>query len=96
MTHTMNVIIVILTEQEFATLSSEEQNILLWSGLLHDIEKTGPPIHEGKDHIHPFKGAITVLEFAKREGLIKLDSSDLQNDFDKLKQLISESTQPVH
>lgn len=43
-------------------ISDEEQNILLWAILLHDIRKLGPPVYVGKDHVHPFKSAAAVLE----------------------------------
>ncbi len=46
----------------YNSLSTEEQNIVLWACLLHDIKKLGTPLIEGKDHIHPFKSAVSVLE----------------------------------
>jgi hypothetical protein len=43
---------------------------------LHDIKKLGPPVYEGKDHIHPFKGGIAVLDIFKRMKIIKLNEED--------------------
>ena len=46
----------------YNALTAQEQNILQWSALLHDLKKLGTPYIDGKDHIHPFKSAIAVLE----------------------------------
>ena len=54
-------------------MNKEEQNILKWTTLLHDIKKQGPPVFKGKDHIHPFKGAIAVLEIFRRLNSIKIN-----------------------
>jgi len=56
-----------LTHSLFTTqLNNEERNILKWAALFHDISKRGMPDFEGKDHIHPFESAATVLKmFAK-------------------------------
>ena len=43
---------------------------MLWATLLHDIKKKGPPLFEGKDHIHPFTSSCTVLETFKKLDLI--------------------------
>jgi len=32
--------------------------------------KLGPPVIEGKDHTHPFKGALKALEIFKRLGIL--------------------------
>ena len=52
----------IVQDPLYKKYSKQDQNILKWAGLLHDIEKLGPPVYNGKDHIHPFKGAVTVLK----------------------------------
>ena len=54
----------------FALLSPFLQNCLKWASLLHDIAKLSRPIIEGRDHVHPFKSAIVVLELFERLGFI--------------------------
>ena len=47
--------------RRFQKLSERQKNILLWAALFHDITKRGPPIFEGKDHVHPFQSAGAFL-----------------------------------
>jgi hypothetical protein len=54
----------------FDALDDDEQNIILWACLLHDIRKLGWPIFEGKDHVHPFKSAAAVLEVFNQLGIL--------------------------
>ena len=72
--HTLGVVYCVMQDPELKKLSDWEQNIVKWAALLHDIKKQGPPIFNGKDHIHPFKGGIAVLVIFKRFGTIKIDS----------------------
>jgi hypothetical protein len=51
--------------------SPDDQNILLWAGLLHDIEKQGNPLFEGRDYIHPFNSACRVLSIFQHYGLLQ-------------------------
>ncbi len=60
-----------ISDPEFALKNECDQNILKWSCLLHDIKKEGPPLIQGKDHIHPFKGGVAVIEIFKRLGCMK-------------------------
>lgn len=46
----------------YNNLNRSEKNIILWSCLLHDVRKLGKPVFEGKDHVHPFKSAASVLD----------------------------------
>ena len=46
---------------EFSQMNETDKNVLKWACLLHDIKKQGPPVIQGKDHLHPFNGAIAVL-----------------------------------
>lgn len=59
--HTILVLWRVMIDPMFQTYSQLEQNILKWGALLHDIRKLGPPVYEGKDHIHPFKSAQSVI-----------------------------------
>lgn len=55
--HTLNVLYLVYNQnEEYKRLGKEDQNIMLWAALIHDICKLGHPVYEGKDHIHPFKG----------------------------------------
>ena len=55
-------------------LSEADKNVVQWACLLHDIRKLGSPVIQGKDHIHPFKSAVAVLEVFKQIGVLKLDT----------------------
>lgn len=46
----------------FEDVSESDKNVIYWACLLHDVRKLGMPVFEGKDHIHPFKSAASVLE----------------------------------
>jgi len=68
--HSLLVVWKTVTDSSYAELNDEEKNICLWAALLHDIAKLGGPIYSGKDHIHPFKSAIILLDVFNREGII--------------------------
>jgi hypothetical protein len=53
----------------------------LFATLLHDIKKRGSPLFLGKDHIHPFIGGVSTLEFLKSQGLL------IDNDHAKVDEL---------
>lgn len=59
--HTLNVLYLVTINEEVMQMSKYDQNIMAWAALMHDICKLGPPVFEGKDHIHPFKGARYTL-----------------------------------
>ena len=63
-------------------LAVEEQNIILWSCLLHDIRKLGAPIFEGKDHVHPFKSAAAVLEVFEKIGILEVSSKKRKRNYE--------------
>ena len=94
--HTINVLYCLINDRDYSSMSPEEQNILQWAALLHDINKLGPPVHEGKDHMHPFKGAATVLRVFTRLGLIELKSEKQQFALLSIYDLLFVSKQPVH
>jgi hypothetical protein len=71
-------------------LSGDEQNILLWACLMHDLRKMQKPLLSGKDHVHPFKSGACVLEFFAKMGLVE-QSESLQC----VLRLIRESVQPI-
>ena len=53
-------------------MSDTDQNILKWTCLLHDIKKRGPPVLQGKDHLHPFNGGIAVLQIFRKIGVLDI------------------------
>ena len=61
--HIMLVIYCILNNSSYKELTKREQNILLWSALLHDISKTGSQLEH---KIHPFKGAVVGISLLTR------------------------------
>ena len=69
--HTLLVLWCTSRDKLFLENSDRNKNILLWTGLLHDITKRGAPILEGKDHIHPFTGSAVTLSILLRLGVIE-------------------------
>lgn len=66
--HTIRVIYLIFKDHNFATLSEQEQDALLWAGLFHDISKRGRPLLQGKDPLHPYTGTAAALNIMYRFG----------------------------
>lgn len=66
--HTIRVIYLIFKDPDFAHLSEQEQNALLWAGLFHDIAKRGRPLLQGKDPLHPYTGTAAALNIMYRFG----------------------------
>eukprot|EP00347_Sterkiella_histriomuscorum_P015794 403355658 len=90
--HTMNVLYLTVNDDRFKNLSSQEQNIMKWAVLLHDVRKLGPPHFFGKDHTHPFKGGKAVLEAFNRLGLI---ADDQQENLKSMISLIDQSKEKL-
>ncbi|TNV77786.1 hypothetical protein FGO68_gene5504 [Halteria grandinella] len=93
--HTLGVVYCVMQDPEFRKLNRREQNILKWSALLHDIRKQGPPVFEGKDHMHPFKGAMSVLEIFLRFKTFQIQSEDQLEALANVKKYMDLSKQPV-
>ena len=94
-THTLNVLYLIFSSPDVLQMSKEDQNILRWAALLHDICKLSTPKIEGKDHIHPFKsGKSTLLSFRK-SGILDLSTDEKRLAFKTVTDAISQSRQPV-
>jgi len=69
----------LLRDPQYQQLPKYEKNILLWSTLLHDICKRGPPVIQGKDPIHPFKGAwLSLYYFNDVFKFVNLSKSDFE------------------
>jgi len=60
--HTLLVLAMVVQDPLYQEISAEEQNIIKWACLLHDIAKLGVPTIEGRDHVHPIKSGIILLE----------------------------------
>ena len=60
--HTLLVVAMVVRDPLFAEMTPEKQNILKWAALMHDISKLSIPAIEGRDHVHPFKSSIAVLD----------------------------------
>ena len=56
----------------YAEMSWLDKNIIKWTALLHDIRKLSTPTIEGKDHVHPFKSASSVLDVFRDLNIIKV------------------------
>ena len=89
------VVACVMKDPTFAELSPELQNVLKWASLLHDIAKQSTPAIEGRDHVHPFKSAIIVLELFERFGFIANLNQDKKTQLFQVRRLLSESVQPI-
>lgn len=92
--HTVLVLWRLIDDPLYQEYSRYEQNILKWSALLHDVRKLGDPVYYGKDHIHPFKSAQSVIRIFIELGMFK--PTPLQEEsLKQVDRLIAESVQPV-
>mmetsp|Transcript_1248 Transcript_1248/g.1388 ORF Transcript_1248/g.1388 Transcript_1248/m.1388 type:complete len:107 (-) Transcript_1248:342-662(-) len=57
-------------DERLKNLSETHQNQLLWAGLCHDFGKRGKPLFEGKDHIHPFRSAASLIDIFAQNDII--------------------------
>ena len=60
--HSILVVAMVVRDPLFADMTSEKQNIWKWAALLHDVAKLSTPAIKGRDHVHPFKSSIAVLD----------------------------------
>lgn len=84
-----------INNSEYLQMTPRDQNILKWASLLHDICKLGWPRFEGKDHIHPFKGAREVLLMFRLHGIINLDNQAQVQAFNTVVDLLHKSRQDI-
>ena len=83
-------------EQTFQKESKEMQNILKWVAILHGLKKQGLPTIHGRDHVHPFKSANTLIELFIKLGIIDLNESDgSHTNWSHVQRMLMESTQPL-
>ena len=76
--HTLNVLYLVFTNTEIKKLSYEDQNLLRWAALLHDMCKLTTPKIEGKDHLHPFKSGRNALQCFEHHGYLQLTTVQQQ------------------
>lgn len=93
--HSINVLVCTVMHPNFETISAEEQNILKWAALFHDIKKRGPPEFDGKDHIHPFVSGGAMLQVFHELGILVLRTEEERTLFQNILFLIEDSHQPV-
>ena len=89
------VVACVVRDPMFANLTPELQNCLKWASLLHDIAKLSKPTIEGRDHVHPFKSAIVVLDVFEKLGFIEHLTEQKKGQLFQVKRLLDESVQPV-
>ena len=63
----------------------EDQNIILWSALLHDIKKRGCPEFDSRDPIHPFVSGKESLGLFQELDILKVPNNLISNYNDLLK-----------
>ena len=87
-----------INEKDFKKLSKPHQNILKWVSVSHDLKKLGLPSIYGRDHIHPFKTAIAMIDIFFRKGMIHIDEDSKAKEalkWKQIKRLLRESLQPL-
>ena len=94
--HTLLVLAMCVNDPMFKELSAEEQNILKWASLLHDIAKLSTPAIRGKDHIHPMKSGVVLLEVFERLNFIENVDEQKRASLSQVRRLLQESVQPVY
>jgi len=72
-------------------LNRSEKNIILWACLLHDVRKLGSPIFEGKDHVHPFKSAASVLDVFQQMKILDTSTPEKYYQYTQTVRLLGES-----
>ena len=78
--HTLNVVYRHITNSIYVEqCDDEDQNILKWAALLHDICKRGPPLFYGKDHVHPFTSAALTLKIFHHLNFFHLKDQSVLN-----------------
>ena len=68
--HSYQVLYLITEDKNYRKYSVEDQNILKWAALLHDMTKRQVETFEGRDHTHPFVSAMCVLKVFRRLGFL--------------------------
>ena len=58
-----------IQDEHYLALNKDEQNILKWACLLHQIKRRGKPIILGNDHIFSFKSTKESLYILKEANL---------------------------
>ena len=100
-THTILVLWRATQQPLFDQLSLEEQNVLKWTCLLHDLAKRGTPLILGRDHCHAFRSAAAALEVFKHLGILlptgpsSKSNQGANQPLESVLRLISESFQPL-
>ena len=69
--HTLIVMALVVTDPIFPELTAEEQNILKWAALLHDLGKVQQPTIRGRDHVHPIMSGINTIDIFEKLGFIE-------------------------
>ena len=97
--HSYQVLWLIIKDKKFRKYSAEDQNILKWAALLHDVMKRQTESFEGRDHVHPFESGLCVLRIFRRLGFMHDDLLEHYGhevtiddaNFDRVEELISDS-----
>ena len=94
--HSLIVLYLVTNDPRMKQLSAEQQNIIKWSALLHDIAKRGKPEFCGRDHTHPFAGGLAVLKIFKRIGFLDSQFSDIQVKDESLEEVYELIERSLH
>ena len=93
--HTLLVLWRAVKDPLYQKMNKREKNIIKWALLLHDIRKLSIPMIQGKDHVHPFKSASSVLDVLKFVKMIKQETDDQVFAVMQATRLVEESIQPL-
>lgn len=92
--HTILVLWKAVHDPMYESMTLDEQNVLKWACLLHDISKRGTPTIQGRDFMHSFNSAATTLKVLREMGIWSVDE-DQMSDLEQVIRLIGESVQPL-
>ena len=93
--HTLLVLAMHVQDPIFKAMTPEEQNMMKWAALCHDLAKKSTPTIEGKDHVHPFMSAACTLEVFENNGFIDDMTDEKRESLKQVKRLLRESVQPL-
>ena len=79
---------IMLHDEAFKEMKTEEQNIMKWCALLHSIGKSGWPIIESEDYSYAFTSALIFIDVAIRMKLVDLSAKDLDKNISDTKRLL--------
>jgi hypothetical protein len=77
--HTFLTMVVLYKHSKYIKLPENDQMLLMWTMLFHDIHKRGRPVLDSRDPFHPFPSAMRTLEILIKNEI--LPKNEYLNEF---------------